>query len=269
MVKRTVTIDPVSDAYGTAILPLPGTAGVGYLNLRSYITSADVQLSAAFEEFRARGVDYFIVDLRYNGGGLVDTAVLLNDLLGGARSGGDTQLRLVHISRHSGADVNYRFDPRAQTVRPVRIAFLTTEATASASEININSMAPWVEVAIVGEDTLGKPVGQLAFDLSGCQDRLRLVAFKNENALGQSDFYDGLASTLSFACAAPDTLDQPLGTASEGMTAAALDWLRTGACGTVMSEVSARAKPRAEAGTDRYPLPLHPTPAQRWLPGVG
>jgi hypothetical protein len=95
------------------------------------------------------------------------------------------------------------------------------------------------------------------------------VAIVGEDTLGQSDFYDGLASTLAFACAAPDTLGQPLGTAAEGMTAAALDWLRTGACGTVMSDVVARSKPRSAAGTYRYPLPLHPTPAQRWPPGVG
>jgi C-terminal processing protease CtpA/Prc len=269
MAKRTVTIDPVSDVYGALVLPLPGTAGVGYLNLRSYISSADGQLGRVFDEFRSRGLDYFIVDLRYNGGGLVDTAVLLNDLLGGARDGSQVQLRLVHNSRHSGANATIRFDPLAQSVRPVRIAFLTTGATASASEINVNSMAPWVEVAIVGEDTLGKPVGQLAFDLSGCQDRLRLVAFKNENARGEADFYDGLAATLDFACAAPDTLEQPLGAPTEGMTAAALEWLRTGACGTVMSDSAARAKPRAEPGTDRYPLPRHPTPAQWWLPGIG
>ena len=78
-------------------------------------------------------------------------------------------------------------------MRPVRIAFLTTGATASASEINVNTMAPWVEIAIVGEDTFGKPVGQLAFDLQGCEDRLRLVAFKLENARGDGDYYDGLA----------------------------------------------------------------------------
>jgi hypothetical protein len=117
-------------------------------------------------------------------------------------------------------------------------------------------MAPWVEVAIVGDDTLGKPVGQDAFDLSGCDDRLRLVTFKNENALGQGEYYDGLAETLQFACAAPDTLDKPLGDATEGMTAAAIEWLRTGACNSMIPPgTTARAKPGSLVTPDRFPLP--------------
>jgi hypothetical protein len=150
----------------------------------------------------------------------------------------------------------------------VRIAFLTTGATASASEININSMAPWVEVAIVGEDTLGKPVGQLAFDLPNCEDRLRLVTFRSINALSQGDYYDGLASTLRYACAATDTLDQPPGDATEGLTAAALEWLRTGACPAVMVDTTARSKLSGAAPTDRPALPRQPSPAQLWMPGV-
>ena len=82
-------------------------------------------------------------------------------------------------------------DAQAQSVAPVRIAFLTTEATASASELNINTIRPWVEVAIVGSDTFGKPVGQSAFDLAGCADRMRLVTFKTVNALDEGDFFDG------------------------------------------------------------------------------
>ncbi len=52
LVKRTVTIDPVSDVYGVRVLPLAGTTGVGYVNLRTYITTADPQLRAAFAQFR-------------------------------------------------------------------------------------------------------------------------------------------------------------------------------------------------------------------------
>jgi hypothetical protein len=260
LTKRAVTIDPVSSVYGTQVLPLPGTTGVGYLNLRTYVATADSPLRDAFARFRALGLDY--------GGGLVSTAEILGDLLGGDRSATDIQLRMVHSAARSAENTTRNFRPTAQSVRPVRIAFLTTEATASASEINVNSMAPWVEIAIVGEDTFGKPVGQLAFDLQGCEDRLRLVAFKLENARGDGDYYDGLAATLPFACAAPDTLDEPLGSAAEGLTAAALAWLGTGACTTMIPATTARAKPGGAAAPDRYPLPRQPSPAQLWLPGV-
>ena len=269
LVKRTVTIDPVPDAYGVLVLPQAGTPGVAYLNLRTYITTADAQLDAAFARFRALGLRDFIVDLRYNGGGLLSTAELINNLLGGARSSSDVQLRLVHnASRAAQNDETRNFQPTAQSVQPVRVAFLTTGATASASEINVNSMAPWLEVAIVGEDTLGKPVGQYAFDLEGCDDRLRLVSFKSVNSLDQGDYYDGLAGSVQFACAATDTLDQPLGSASDGMVAAALGWLGTGACQVVMSSAAARAKPSWASAAERYPRARQPSAAQWWLPGI-
>jgi C-terminal processing protease CtpA/Prc len=268
LVKRTVTIDPVPDGYGTLVLPQAGTTGVGYLNLRSYTGTANPQLTAAFEQFRSLGLRDYIVDLRYNGGGLLDVAAMLNNLLGGARAASDVQYRIVHNARKAALDEAERFNPRPQSVQPARVVFLTTGVTASASEINVNSMAPWLEVAIVGEDTLGKPVGQYAFDLRNCEDRLRLVSFKTVNSLGQGDYYDGLASTMKFACAASDTLAEPLGSSSEGMVAAALDWLATGTCRELMSSRTQRAKTSRLDADDPYALPHEPTPAQRWMPGV-
>jgi len=268
LTKRTVTIDPVPDGYGVRILPQPGTPGVGYLNLRTYVATADAQLAAAFATFRALGLRDFIVDLRYNGGGLVSTAELINDLLGGARGTSDVQLRLLHNPGKSARNETRTFRPQPQSVQPVRVAFLTTAATASASEINVNSMLPWLEVAIVGENTFGKPVGQYAFDLPGCEDRLRLVSFRNVNALGQGEYYGGLATAVQFACAATDGLDQPIGSTSDGLVSAALGWLRTGACPAVMSSDAARAKPSPATDLERYPRSRRPSAAEWWLPGV-
>src|SRR3546814_19645604 len=61
--------------------------GYGYLNLRTFIASADGQLTNAFADFRAQGVTDIIIDFRYNGGGLVSTANLMGDLLGAGRAG--------------------------------------------------------------------------------------------------------------------------------------------------------------------------------------
>jgi C-terminal processing protease CtpA/Prc len=269
LVKRTVTIDPVPDDGGVRVLPLAGTAGVGYLNLRTYISTADAQLRDAFGDFRTQGIDQFIVDLRYNGGGLVSTSELLGDLLGGAQDSSDVMSRMLFNTRHADSNETRRFQPQSQSVAPVRVAFLTTEATASASELNVNTLQPWIEVAIVGADTFGKPVGQSAFDLEGCEDRMRLVTFKTVNALDEGDYFDGLASTLSFACAAPDALAGSPGDPDDELTAAALEWLQTGACATVIEPTSARLGVAPAAGTAaRFPRPARPSAAQAWLPGV-
>jgi C-terminal processing protease CtpA/Prc len=268
MTKRTVTIDPVPDGFGVSVLPLAGTTGVGYLNLRSYVTTADAQLRDAFAQLRARNLQYFIVDLRYNGGGLVSTAELIGNLLGDGRQGTDVQYRMTHNAARSAQDSTVRFQPQPQSVRPVRIAFLTTEATASAAEINVNVMKPWVEVAIVGSDTFGKPVGQLAFDLTGCTDRLRLVSFKTVNARGEGDYYSGLASTMRFACAASDTLGAAMNDPADGLTSAALGWIGTGSCpnGVIAGAGEASQKPGAIRGA--FPRPAQPSDAEHWLPGI-
>jgi C-terminal processing protease CtpA/Prc len=266
MTKRTVTIDPVPD-FGVHVFDLNGVPSVGYLHLRSYISPADPQLLEAFQAFA--GLRYFVIDLRYNGGGLVSTAELVNNLLGAALNG-DVQYRVIYNPGKAAQNATVRFAPRTQSVAPVRIAFLTTEATASSSEININSMQPWVEAALVGSDTYGKPVGQLAFDLGGCEDRLRLVSFKTVNALDRGDYYDGLAASFGATCAADDTLDAPLGSPDDNLVRTALGWLsgnEATTCTPMSAVPGAQAKPFPERAT-RHPRPLQPSAAEHWLPGV-
>jgi C-terminal processing protease CtpA/Prc len=265
LTKRTLTIDPV---VLVSTLPMAGTTGVGYLHLRSYIGTADPQLRDAFARFRAQDVRDFIVDLRYNGGGLVSTAELINNLFGGDLTTQDVQFQVLYNTARSAQNSTARFQPQPQSTRPVRIAFLTTDATASASEININSLRPYVEAAIVGSDTFGKPVGQIAFDLaSSCQDRLRLVTFKTVNSRGEGDYFNGIASSMTYACAASDTLGAPMNDAGDGLTGAALDWLGTGACSSIIDAVPAGAKLKSSTG-NRTPASRPPSAAERWLPGI-
>ena len=265
--KAIVTIPPVP-AGGTAILALPSNPSVpvGYINLRTFISTAEAPLRSAYAQFRAQGIQYFIVDFRYNGGGLVGIADLIGDLNALGRDQADVFENMRFNASKAANDSVHRFIQQPQSVDPVRIAFITTGATASASELVANGMKPWVEIAIVGSDTFGKPVGQSAFDLTGCDLRMRLVTFKITNADEEGDYYDGLASTLPFACAASDDLTRDPWNSDESSTAAALFWLGTGACGQVMS---APAMPFLKAQAEfRLPLARIPTAAQAWLPGL-
>jgi hypothetical protein len=191
----------------------------------------------------------------------------MDDLFGAGRAG-EVQFRLEHNASKASQNSTTRFQPTAQSTSPVRIAFLTTEATASASELNVNAMEPWAEVAIVGSDTLGKPVGQLAFDLNGCQDRMRLVAFRTVNSEGEGDYYNGLASTVPFACAAEDTVTTPLGDPADGLTTAALGWLGSGTCASVIATGQGAAAKTRRARDSGYPLSQRPTAAEHWVPGI-
>jgi carboxyl-terminal processing protease len=245
LVKATFTVDPVPDGEGVRILPLAGTAGVGYLNLLDFSSPAPDELRAAFASFRQAGVSDLIIDLRYNTGGLLSVAYDFADLLG---AGLRDELFIAMQFNPQRADNNteHRFVPGDRSVMPARIAFITTGSTASASETMINGLLPYVQVAIIGTDTFGKPVGQAGFDQRGCDLRLRLETFRLVNADGQTDYFDGLAAQLDNACAADDDIDHAQGDPLEASTAAALDWLASGRCEPIVTE--ARSKLAASMG---------------------
>jgi carboxyl-terminal processing protease len=268
LTKRLVTILPVPSAGGTAILTLPSNPSVqvGYIHLRTFISTANAPLRAAYQQFRAQGIQNIIIDFRGNGGGLVSVAEFIGDLNGRNRSAAEIFSNMRFNPAKASNDTIRRFIAQPESVAPVRIAFITTAGTASASELVINAMKPWAEVAIVGEDTFGKPVGQLAFDLNGCDLRLRLISFRVTNANDEGDYFDGLASTLAFACAATDDFSRDPGDPVEDSTAEALNWLGTGACGQVI--IAAAPGPQFVRRPVRTPVPASPTPAQAWLPGL-
>ncbi|MFN4356370.1 S41 family peptidase [Sphingopyxis alaskensis] len=270
--KADYALDPVSDRYGAKIIS-EGGRNYGYLNLRTFISSADDQLRAAFADFRAQGVTDIIIDFRYNGGGLVSTANLMGDLLGAGRSGQIFSQTIFRSSKSAEND-EHRFAPRSESIAPTRIAFIGTGSTASASELVINSMLPYLgtSMTLVGSNTFGKPVGQIALDRAECDDRMRVVAFATGNAAGQSDYYDGLAPKIANSCAAGDDLNIPLGDPREASIRTAIDFLAGNACPTRIAEASVGAASRSSgarmSAEPEMLVPDRPSAAQRELPGL-
>lgn len=233
LTKTEFALDPVSDRYGARIIT-DGGRQVGYLNLRTFIDPADPDLRAAFEMFRTAGVTQLVIDLRYNGGGAVSVAELFGNLM--ARNlDGQIYYRLALRPSKSALNETYFFDALSQSIAPTRIAFIGTGSTASASELVINGMQPYLgaNMALVGSDTFGKPVGQFAFDLAACDDRLRAMAFQIENADGNGDYFDGLAATIPNTCRASDDISYQLGDPREEMLARALDFLAGRSCNPI------------------------------------
>jgi len=111
-----------------------------------------------------------------------------------------------------------------------------------AREMVINGMDPYLgaNMALVGSNTYGKPVGQIALDQPACDDRLRAVALKIENANHQGEYYTGLASTVANTCRANDDIGHQLGDPDEAMVRVALDFLAGRSC-TAISGVAAKA----------------------------
>ncbi|MCB2089051.1 MAG: peptidase S41 [Sphingomonadaceae bacterium] len=263
--KADYSLDPVSDRYGAKVIDDNGKK-VGYVNLRTFINSADPDLRAAFQDFRNQGVTEVILDFRYNGGGLVSIAELMGDLMGQDKVG---QVFSRTTLRSSKANLNEQrnFEAAGQAIAPTKIAIIGRSGTASASELVANAFIPYLgnNIALVGTNTFGKPVGQFGFDLAACDDRLRVVAFRTENRDGGGDYYTGLASVMPNTCSANDDIFKPLGDPTEASVATALDFLAGRPC-TAISKAGQGVQ--AERPQREILQPDRPSAAQREVPGM-
>jgi hypothetical protein len=224
--KDIVTIDPVPQS--RVITDAAGVRPpVGYMELATFISTANAEMDAVFATFLQAGVKDVILDLRYNGGGLVGTAELLGDFLGG-----DVAENLVFSKtvfnelRAPTYNTTEFFDRQGNSVNLSRLIVIGSRRTASASELVINGLDPHVAdgVVIVGTDTFGKPVGQVGLEF--CAKILRPTAFQTLNALDFGDYFFG----LPVDCPAPDDLDIAVGADNDPNIEAALTYLDTGGC---------------------------------------
>ncbi len=217
-----VTIDPIPQ---WRIIDAGGGRMVGYMEFAQFISTADPAFDAIFAAFRANGVNDLVIDLRYNGGGLVNTAELLGDYLGGFVAENLTFSKtLFNADRAAANNSEEFFERRGNSMSLSRFVVIATRGTASASELVTNSMEPHVEVTIVGDTTFGKPIGQAGFEF--CEKILRPTAFQTVNADDFGDYFDG----LPVDCAADDDLDVAVGADTDPNLVAALGYLDTGFC---------------------------------------
>jgi len=221
--KDIVTIDPIPQ--WRLVDQGQGVPPVGYLELATFISTADAEFETAFSAFRNAGVTDLILDLRYNGGGLVSTAELLSDYLGGDVAENLVFSRTEFNADRAAANNNTSFFARlVNSLNLSRLVVIATRATASASELVTNGMIPHVQVAIVGDNTFGKPVGQIGLEF--CDKIMRPTSFRLANANGDGDYFDGLPAD----CPAADDLSVPIGDDLDPNMVAAMEYLNTGAC---------------------------------------
>jgi phage gpG-like protein len=189
--------------------------------------------------------------------------------------------RTVLRASKSSENSTRLFRTETNALAPNRIAVIGTADTASASELVTNSLIPYYgnNIALVGSNTSGKPVGQFGFDLESCDLRIRAVTFQTLNAAGQGDYFNGLASVMPNTCRAGDDLSRPFGDPREASIAAALDFLAgractpiTGSAGSTAAASGLTPAQRTRIGLDlpkRRPLETDtPNAAQREMPGL-
>jgi carboxyl-terminal processing protease len=224
---------------------------VGYLAYHQFTDYSFWDVAIAVRDLASQGVSEMVLDLRYNGGGSVRSSRNLASFLGGSRTDGAVFAHLKYNDQHPELDQDIRFTTTAERLTPAieglqRVIVLTSGGTASASELLVNGLRPFVPVVLVGETTYGKPYG---FNpRSECGVTYNAVNFEVVNALGTAGYANGMPAD----CAAPDDFDHALGDPKERRLAAALDYIATGRCSAQAPQAAALTpakRPRAYGET--------------------
>jgi len=174
---------------------------VGYLAYSQFLTSFDDSLRALFGRFKSAGVNELVLDFRYNGGGYVVSSDLITNLTvkDAAAKVGKLMNKKVYnptytayLEKNSGTsafETLFKSEPNNLGTLN-RVFVLTAGNTASASELVINNLKPFMEVILIGENTYGKNVG--SFTITDPNKRwdygLQPITFLTTNAIGESNY---------------------------------------------------------------------------------
>jgi C-terminal processing protease CtpA/Prc len=208
---------------------------VGYFVFDTHIAKSEAELIAAINQLKAANVSDLIIDMRYNGGGLLYIASELAYMVAGPTTSGKTFEQLTYNDKLTANNTAYPFVSTGiatnQTLPYLglsHVTILTTNDTASASESVINSLRGVdVVVDLIGSTTRGKPYGFVPQD--NCGYTYFAIQFKGVNNKGYGDYSDGFAPT----CSSPDDFTHARGEVAETMLATALSYRQTKVCPAV------------------------------------
>ncbi|MGB9990128.1 S41 family peptidase [Massilia sp. SM-13] len=195
----------------------------GYLTFGNHNALAEKPLVDAFTRFRDEGVTELVLDLRYNGGGLLSLASQVAYMIAGPEptKGKVFERTLTNDPAKPGAPL--LFTPTAGSGKALpylglkRVNILTGPGTCSASESIINGLRGVdVEVRLYGSQTCGKPYAFVP--TRNCENTYFTIQYQGVNDKGFGDYGDGFAPS----CRVADDLEHPLGSENEAVLAAAL-----------------------------------------------
>jgi carboxyl-terminal processing protease len=240
MVSANIAIAPVQN-----VKTIPtATGNVGYIQFNAFNYPSEGQLVSAFTQLRAQGATDLVLDMRYNGGGLVYISSQLAYMIAGPqRTNNKVYEKLTYsdkrVADNADADNITPFygissgfpntgttaNAQLPTLNLGRVYVLTSFGTASASEGVINGLEGiGVQVIRVGTTTRGKPYGFVPTE--NCSTTYFSIEFKGSNNVGFGDYADGFAPTCNIA----DDFTKQLGDPTEARLAAALSYRQTGVC---------------------------------------
>ncbi len=218
-----------------------GATKTGYIVFNQFFGDVSrTELANTFSDFASQGINELVVDLRYNHGGSTDTQDALADLIAPSSADGKTMYTYIYndslqagkfpllsrkysLSASSFKQANNTIKvQKTGSLNLSRVFFIVTHETASASELLINNLRPYLDVKLVGDTTYGKPVG--FFPIPIFEYAIYPISFKTVNSVGSAEYYDGFAPDKL----TPDGINKNWGDPTEPSLASALNYITTG-----------------------------------------
>jgi len=196
---------------------------IGYLSYDSFTSTSVNEFETQFSKFKKDNITDIIVDLRYNGGGSVDVASILIENFTN-RHAGEKQFYLDWNENYKYNNSSYYFSDEVESndLNMKRVIFLVTRDTASASELVISALKPYLgntNVVTIGDTTHGKPVGMQGRSYSN--NYYFLINFFVKNSSNETTSLNGIKAT----CRAEDDISHLRGDINETLLKTALAYI--------------------------------------------
>ncbi|TWF42489.1 peptidase S41-like protein [Chitinophaga polysaccharea] len=285
-VTRTINtasynINPVLFDTIYTVISNHGPVKVGYFGMYTFAsvfnekgqpTATKIALDQTLSKFAAQGIRNLVVDLRYNGGGATTTAEYLDSAIAPASAAGKVMYKykyneaLTQNLNAAGLASQVNFPANTGGFTLDNVFFIVSRGTASASELTLNNLKPYMNVRLVGDTTYGKPVGFIDFNISMYDNThqpkyladLYAINFETMNAKGEGGYFTGIGE--DFGAFAHDFVNVPWGDTTDQNIKQALNYVRTGAYLSIPRNARLAAAPTS-GGSLQIPIQnSHPAP---------
>ncbi|SHI70494.1 S41 family peptidase [Aquimarina spongiae] len=188
---------------------------VGYLMYNAFTSDFDDELNAAIGDLKSAGITDLVLDVRYNGGGSVESAIDLSSMITGQFNGEIFTVDEWNSELQNQFGQIRRFNQEIKTGEAInslnlsRVYILTTGRSASASELVINGLDPYIEVIQVGTNTSGKfQASRTVYDSPdfgrqganlGHTYAMQPLVLRSINSVGFTDYFDGFTPEIEIA----------------------------------------------------------------------